>query len=107
VFNNLIANAVKFSHHGSVVTIEAKREDNTILLSVTDQGEGIPPDELNKLFKPFSRTSIKSTAGEKSSGLGLAIARRIVEGHQGQIWVESRVGQGTKFFVSFPIRGFG
>jgi signal transduction histidine kinase len=56
------------------------------------------------LFKPFQRTSVKSTGGEKSSGLGLVIAKRIVNGHAGRIWVESQVGIGSTFFVAIPIQ---
>jgi signal transduction histidine kinase len=57
------------------------------------------------LFKPFQRTSVKSTSGEKSTGLGLSIVRNIILGHQGKIWVESSVGVGTTFYFSLPIKG--
>ena len=58
---------------------------------------------MSKLFQWLSKTSVRSTAGEKSSGLGLAIAKRIVEGHRGRIWAESAVGQGTTFYVALPV----
>lgn len=103
VLNNLINNAVKFSFSDTVITVGLIREAGKVIISVKDQGQGIPADEINKLFEPFKRTSVQSTAGEKSTGLGLAIVRKIVLGHQGNIWVESEVGVGTTFYVSLPI----
>lgn len=105
VLDNLITNAIKFSPPGSQVFIRIQPAKKEILLTVQDEGPGIPADEVEKLFKPFQRTSVKSTAGEKSTGLGLAIIKRIVEGHGGQIWLKSQVGTGSTFFVSLPIIG--
>jgi signal transduction histidine kinase len=102
VLNNLISNAIKFSYPDSVIEIGIKPQDTWILLSVKDNGQGIPNHEIEKMFKPFETTSVKSTAGEKSTGLGLAIAKKIVEGHQGKIWVESEVNKGTAFYVKLP-----
>jgi signal transduction histidine kinase len=103
VLNNLIGNAIKFSLPGTLIRVSVTRADPNVVLMVRDQGPGIPPNELVKLFKPFQKTSVKSTAGEKSTGLGLAIVKKIVEGHHGKIWIESQVGHGTTFFVSLPI----
>jgi len=103
VLNNLISNAVKFSPVGSTVTVSAFQTDQEVYVSVKDQGQGIPRAELDNLFKPFSQTSVKSTAGEKSTGLGLNIAKRIIIGHQGRIWVESEVGSGTTFTFCLPV----
>lgn len=74
----------------------------SVTVAVTDQGQGIPPEDLTKLFKPFGRTSVKATGGEQSTGLGLAIVRNIVEGHGGTIRVESRVGAGSTFSFTLP-----
>ncbi len=103
VFNNLLSNAVKFSYPGSTVDVAVTQVKDNVQIAVTDEGQGIPEEELDKLFKPFGRTTVQSTGGEKSSGLGLAIARKIVEGHGGNITVESEVGKGTTFFVSLPL----
>ncbi len=102
VFNNLISNAIKFSYPGATVTVEISNIDNYVVMAVRDQGQGIPETELDKLFKPFQKTSVKSTGGEKSTGLGLSIAKRIVEAHKGTIRVESTIGKGTTFFVMLP-----
>jgi signal transduction histidine kinase len=104
VLNNLISNAVKFSYPASSVAIRVCKDQDRALISVKDEGQGIPADEIDKLFKWFGKTSIKGTKGEGSAGLGLAIARRIVLGHQGTIWVESEAGKGSTFYVSLPIQ---
>jgi signal transduction histidine kinase len=103
VLDNLVTNAIKYSPPGSRVDILLQTSETGILLSVEDEGPGIPSDEMEKLFKPFQRTSAKSTGGEKSTGLGLAIVKRIVVGHGGRIWVESQAGAGSTFYVEIPI----
>ncbi|MGB8212429.1 MAG: HAMP domain-containing sensor histidine kinase [Anaerolineales bacterium] len=103
VLDNLVTNAIKFSPPGSRVQISLRAAETEILLSVKDEGPGIPPDELETLFKPFQRTSVKSSGGEKSTGLGLVIVKRIVEGHGGRIRVESQVGAGSTFSVYLPV----
>jgi len=102
VLQNLISNAIKYSKSGSVVTLTARRQKGRFKLAVSDQGEGIPPQELENLFKHYGRTSVRPKHGEKSTGLGLAISKRIVEAHQGQIRVESRPGKGTTFEFEIP-----
>ncbi len=107
VINNLVSNAIKFSHPRTKIEVSLKQQGEALLFFVKDQGQGIPESELDKLFAPFSRTSIKSTAGEGGSGLGLVIVKKIVNGHGGKIWVESQVGQGTTFYVTIPLRQSG
>lgn len=105
VLSNLIANAVQYSYPESSIEIAVQRQRSEVVLSVKDHGQGIARGEMCKLFKPFGRTTSVGTDGEKSTGLGLAIARRIVEGHGGRIWVESELGEGSTFFVAFPVEG--
>ncbi|OVE82349.1 hypothetical protein BVY03_01160 [bacterium K02(2017)] len=97
VLNNLITNAVKFSNKNTRITITLIKIENGCKLSVIDEGQGIPQNEIDKLFIPFEKTSVRSTAGEKSTGLGLSIVKKIVEAHGGKIWAESEVGKGTVF----------
>ena len=107
VLTNLLDNAVKFSHPGSEVRVrlvhESSPEAGHAVVTVTDQGQGIPADELGKLFKPFGRTRVRSTGGETSTGLGLAIVRRIIEGHDGQMTLASTLGIGSSFGFRLPL----
>jgi len=104
VLNNLITNAIKFSYPETTIRLRAKTVGDGVEISVEDQGQGIPLEEISNLFREFSRTSVRSTAGEKSTGLGLAIAKRIVEAHGGRIWVESEVGKGSAFRFVLPVK---
>jgi hypothetical protein len=104
VLTNLITNAIKFSYPGTVIMVKARREDDSVHISVQDQGQGIPEDEISKIFQDFGRTSVRPTAGEKSTGLGLAICKRMVEAHGGSIWVESKAGEGSIFIFSLPVK---
>lgn len=103
VIDNLTSNAIKYSPEGGSVEVRLCVKKNDIVISVKDQGQGIPAGEIDKLFQLFGRTSVRSPHGEKSTGLGLAIAHRIVQGHGGKIWIESEEGRGSTFFVSLPI----
>ncbi|KIG12371.1 Two-component hybrid sensor and regulator [Enhygromyxa salina] len=102
VMNNLLSNAIKYSHPGTGVMVMVESDAKHVCVEVRDRGQGIPPTELDHVFEAFRTTSVKATAGEKSTGLGLAIVKRIVEAHQGRIWVESEVGVGTSFRAQFP-----
>jgi two-component system, sensor histidine kinase and response regulator len=102
--NNLISNAIKYSFPQSKVEIHSKCENNNLIISVNDGGQGIPSSEMNKLFKPFSRTSVKATSGESSTGLGLLIVRKIVEAHNGRVWAESQEKKGSTFYISLPLK---
>lgn len=103
VLNNLLSNAIKFSHMDTEVTVDLGLEDRYAVITIADHGQGIPEEDIPKLFKPFSRTRVKSTGGESSTGLGLLIVRRIVEGHGGSVSVKSQVGKGTAFCVRLPL----
>lgn len=104
VLNNLISNAVKYSHPDTVVEVALTKDEDRVVLSVRDEGQGIPEGELHHLFQPFGTTSVEATDGERSTGLGLMIVKKIVEGHGGEIWVESAVGEGSTFYVALPVK---
>lgn len=104
VINNLITNAIKFSEPQSRIILRAALLEGAVAISVTDQGQGIPREEISKMFRYFGRTNVFPTAGEKSTGLGLAIARRVVEAHGGKIGVESQPGKGSTFTFTLPLK---
>ena len=97
---NLLTNALKYSDPGTPVRVEAQARDREIVVSVTDQGQGIPPDDQPQLFQRFYRA--KATGKAEGLGLGLFITRMLVEAHGGCIWVESEVGKGSAFHFSLP-----
>lgn len=99
VFENLLANAAKYAPEGSTVTIDVAPESGAWVVSVADQGAGIPDEAKEAVFERFRRLD---KAGVKGSGLGLAIARRIVDIHRGRLWVEDAPGGGAVFRVRLP-----
>ncbi len=103
VIQNLLSNAVKFSNPNSDILINASLENNELLVAVKDSGIGIEKENLDKIFNPFTKVSLKGTAGEKTTGLGLSICKRIIEGHGGRIWVESKIGEGSVFNFSLNV----
>ncbi|MDE3084083.1 MAG: hybrid sensor histidine kinase/response regulator [Verrucomicrobiota bacterium] len=104
VIENLLSNAAKYSPPGSVVTVVLLENEKECGFAVRDQGPGIPENERDKLFKDFSRLSARPTGGEKSTGLGLAICRKIVEAHHGSITAENLAApaHGCEFRVMLP-----
>ena len=102
VLNNLIGNAIKFSEPGQRIEISLDSDGENFRIAVKDHGIGMTPEQINHLFTPFAKGS-PGTKGEKSTGLGLNIVKRIVEGHRGKLWVESAPGEGSAFFVSIPL----
>jgi two-component system sensor histidine kinase/response regulator len=104
VVDNLLSNAVKYSPPGSTVTasVEQDAAHHVCSLSVCDEGPGIPDNERDKLFKDFGRLSVQPTGGEKSTGLGLAICRKIVEAHHGLIEAHNLPTRGCEFRVTLP-----
>ena len=102
VLNNLISNAIKFTQIGGKVDVYIQHKNNDYIVSVADNGPGIPENEQDILFNPFQSTSVKSSAGEKSTGLGLAIVKKIIQEHHGKIWVISKINQGSTFYFSIP-----
>ena len=103
VLNNLISNAIKYSHKNSTVIVRANQESTYVRTSVTDHGLGIKEEEIPYIFQPFHKSSTRPTAGETSTGLGLAISRRIIEEHGGKLTVESKEGEGSCFSFTLPL----
>lgn len=103
VVQNLISNAVKYSPAGGKVTVNVSLdESDQILFTVSDQGIGVPPDQIGRLFQKFSRIDNEQSRGIKGAGLGLWICREVVEAHGGKIWIESELNKGTS--VKFTIQ---
>lgn len=102
VIDNLVCNAIKYSPRGGRVCISGLSEEPGYRIIVADNGPGIPEDERDQLFRDFHRLSTRPSGGEKSTGLGLAIAKRIVEAHGGLIGVESSSGSGARFWFTVP-----
>jgi signal transduction histidine kinase len=102
VLDNLISNAIKYSNKGKPITLTVEPYPEYVRISVIDRGKGIPEKEMGQLFTPFAKLSVTSTAGEYSTGLGLAICKQIVEAHKGAIGAESTPGVGSKFYFTIP-----
>ena len=102
VLGNLISNAMRYTSEGGRITLDARREGDTVLLSVADTGEGIPAEILPKVFDRFYRGEASRPRQDGETGLGLAIAKSIIEAHGGTITVDSGVGKGTTFTITLP-----
>jgi two-component system, OmpR family, sensor histidine kinase KdpD len=103
VVTNLLNNAIKYSPDGGEVELAGRVRGSMLLISISDQGVGIPPRELDKIFDRFHRVDGDLTRRVSGTGLGLAICRGLVEAHGGKIWVESEPGVGSAFTFSLPI----
>jgi PAS domain S-box-containing protein len=101
VFSNLVGNALKFTPEGGVVTVRADATEGELQFSVSDNGPGIPADQLPHVFDRFWQAR---KGDRRGAGLGLSIARGIVEAHGGRIWVESQLGNGTTFHFTVPLQ---
>ncbi len=104
VIRNLISNAIKFTGEGGEIIISAKKDTDEILFSVKDNGLGIAPNRIKKLFRIDTNESTYGTNNEKGTGLGLILCKEFVEKHGGSIWVESELGKGSEFFFTLPCK---
>ncbi len=102
VIDNLLSNAIKYSPLSSEIVVTLKDQSDSWLISVKDQGPGIEKEDVSKLFGTFQKLNSKTTAGEKSSGLGLAICKRLVEAHKGDIGYRDNEAGGSCFYISLP-----
>jgi signal transduction histidine kinase len=103
VLLNLLENAIAHTGRGGSITVAAREQDDKVYISVTDTGEGIPPEELPLIFERFYRVDKSRTRATGGSGLGLTIAKRLVEAHGGTIEVKSQPGQGSTFTFAIPV----
>jgi len=102
VVTNIVSNALRYTPDGGRIRITATREGETVRVSVTDTGRGIPPEALQSIFEKFVQLKQPTESTPGSVGLGLAIAKEVVEAHDGRIWVESEVGKGSTFSFTVP-----
>jgi two-component system sensor histidine kinase/response regulator len=103
ILRNLVSNAIKFTESGGAINIDAKENSGNITISVSDNGIGIKPDNLKKLFDISEVLTTPGTAKETGTGLGLLLCKEFVEKHGGKIWAESEIGKGSVFRFTLPI----
>jgi signal transduction histidine kinase len=103
VLRNLVSNSIKFTNKNGRIDICAEKTNINVIITVSDNGIGIEPDTLNKLFNISQKISTVGTESEKGTGLGLALCKEFVEKHSGKIWVESELGIGSDFKFTMPL----
>lgn len=104
VFDNLLGNAIKFSPDGGGITVRIRPQADRLLVSVQDQGIGIPPGETGRIFERFYQVDGSPTRRFGGTGLGLAIVHKIIAAHGGRVWVDSQLGRGSTFYFTVPLR---
>jgi K+-sensing histidine kinase KdpD len=105
VFRNVLDNAIKYSPQGGLIVIRGQVRQHDVTVSVADQGPGISPEDLIPLFEKYFRPRTPDGVQVAGTGLGLPVARSIVEAHGGRIWAESKLGEGTTIYFSLPLKG--
>ena len=103
ILRNLISNAIKFTDSGGIVNISSERTESDILVTISDNGIGIAPNILPRLFDTTKLYSTRGTANEKGTGFGLMLCKKFVEEHGGEIWAESELSKGSKFKFTLPL----
>ncbi len=103
IIDNLISNAIKFSNSGGEIRIKSINAEDNVVVEISDNGLGLSEVDIQKAFQRGSRLSAKPTANEPSSGLGLWIVRKLVEAHNGRVWVRSALGKGSTFAFAIPV----
>lgn len=103
VMTNLVDNAIRYNTNGSRVIVAVRPAKGHIELSVSDNGPGIPPEDIPHLFERFWRAEKSRNRATGGSGLGLAIVKQLIEAHHGEVQVESQTGSGTRFTIRLPV----
>lgn len=103
VFRNLLGNAIKYSFDGSEIRVDLSAAEDFAMVSVFNEGPGIPPDQLDEIFAPFVRVRNLAMSDPGGMGLGLYVSRQIVERHGGRLWAESVLGQSATLHVDLPL----
>jgi signal transduction histidine kinase len=103
VVNNLLSNAIKFSPENSCVEIGVETKGEELVIFVKDQGPGIDKKDHDRIFSPFERIVKTGSQPVKGSGIGLVLVKKIIDAHQGRVWVESELGKGAAFFIAIPL----
>jgi signal transduction histidine kinase len=103
VVRNIISNAIKFTEPNGFVKIDAKKNDNDVTITISDNGKGMSVDTLNSLFKMGEVMIVQDTTGKKGTGLGLILCKELLEKNGGKLWVESELGKGSKFYFTIPL----
>jgi signal transduction histidine kinase len=102
--HNLVENAIKYTEGSGKVDVRVKVADETILFEIEDNGIGVAPVDVPRLFERFYRAPGRRARKQRGSGLGLAIVKSIAKKHGGKVWVESQLGQGSTFYLEIPLR---
>jgi two-component system, sensor histidine kinase and response regulator len=103
VIRNILSNAIKFTREGGEIKITTKRLENTLQVSISDSGVGIPSEVIDDLFKPDKIVTTRGTSDEKGTGLGLKLCKDFIDKNSGKIWVESEIGKGATFHFTIPV----
>ena len=103
IIQNLVSNAIKFTDCKGKIVVSAVKKDSMVEISVKDNGVGIDPKDLYKLFRIDVQFTKLGTAREKGTGLGLNLCKELVEKHGGRIWADSKLGKGTTFTFTLPL----
>ena len=102
--DNLVDNAIQFTKNGRSIFVSVRKQEESVLFAVQDDGPGIAPLDQRKIFKPFFHSESQSNPDSRSgSGLGLAIVKSIIERHGGKVWFDSKLGQGSTFYIQIPL----
>jgi len=103
VFDNLISNAIKYGQENGKIILSSEERKNERLFSVYNEGQGIPGNKMNQLFRKFSRIESSASEGKRGTGLGLFICKDIIDQHKGRIWAESAEGKWARFSFTIPV----